>query len=95
VAPDVERMARMPRRVQHVVGEAGPCAHERFDEAPIGALVLAESPGRLVEAPMEKDRFLSIERMSERHLGMNPLQTMLGEGQGGEERRPDPERIDR
>ena len=53
---------------------------ERSEQAAVGGAVDAESVGGGVDVAVEDGGAAAVERMGERHIGMDPLQAVVGEG---------------
>ena len=100
VSTERDRMLRRDReRRQQRVGQVEPRRHERTEQATIRRAIIAEPRRGLVDRSVEHCGPAPIQRMNERHIGMDPLESVIGEriecGDLAERRRPDGERVDR
>ena len=81
----------MPGQMQHgaedVGGKVGPASDEGLHQATPGFAVLAEISLRCGKVALQGDGGAVVEGVSERRSRVNPLEAVVGEGQGIEERR--------
>ena len=96
-----DRMLRRDReRREQSVGQVEPGVDERPEQTSVCLGVGAEPVGGLVDRPVQHGGAPAVERMYERHVGLDPLEAVITQrqvalGDRSERRRPDGKRMDR
>jgi hypothetical protein len=90
-----ERVGGKVQRGEQVLEQRLGIAGERLEDVPPPAVVLTETACGRSRRALEEGRGAIVERVGERRRRLDPLDAVLGERQRAEERRRDPERVDR